>query len=187
MSTTTPAAGGYTSTAKVLHWIVAAVVVAQIVGGVSLDFMADGPSKDWFYDVHKSTGVLILALMVARLGWRLAVPPPPPEPTLERWQIGLSHAVHWALYLILLAMPLLGWIGSNAFGAPVPVFGLFEMPRIVGEDKELSKAVLGWHATLGFVGAGLIALHVAAALFHRFVRKDAVLARMTTARAIREG
>ncbi|WP_036305826.1 cytochrome b [Methylopila sp. 73B] len=178
-STMTPAAGGYTPTAKVLHWVVAIFVISEIIVGLSLDSIPDGPTKDTIYDLHKSTGIVILTLMIVRLAWRLTNPPPPSEPTLARWQIGLSHAVHWTLYLILLVMPILGWAGSNAFGAPVPVFWLFEMPRIMSENKDLSKQILAVHGTLGFVAGGLILLHVAAALYHRFFLKDAVLARMT--------
>lgn len=178
-TTTTPDAGSYTTTAKVLHWVLAVIVVGSIAVGISLGLMADGPTKDWFYDLHKSTGVVILVLMLVRLAWRLTHPAPPHRADLPRWQVGVSHAVHWTLYGILLVMPILGWIGSNAFGAPVPFYGLFELPRIVGEDKEFSKTILTVHAALGLTAAALIVIHVAAALYHGLVRRDGVLQRMT--------
>lgn len=181
--TLTPVAGGYAPTAKAFHWTVAVLVLAMIPLGISLGSLPKGAVQDTAYAIHKSTGFLILVLMIGRLAFRLFNPPPPSEPTLARWQIGVSHAVHWALYAILLVMPVIGWAGSNAFGAPVSVYGLFTLPDIMTKDEPLSKTLLGVHATLGFVAAGLILMHIAAALYHRFVRKDAVLARMTSARA----
>lgn len=171
--------GRYTLTARILHWTVAVLVIGQISVGISLGFMADGPTKNQVYDLHKSTGILILALMLCRLVWRLTHPAPAHGPQIERWQVGVSHAVHWTLYLILLVMPILGWVGSNAFGAAVPVYGLFTMPTIVGEDKPFAEQVLAVHAVLGFVAAALIVLHVSAALYHALIRRDGVLQRMT--------
>jgi len=175
----TPARGGYSRTAKVLHWVIAALVLGLIPVGLSLDLLPQGPIQDFAYLMHKSTGFVVLLLMILRLGWRLACPPPPPEPDMPRWQQAIASANHYAFYAILLTMPWLGWAGSNAFGAPVSVYGLFTLPNLVGEDKELAKTILGWHAALGITVAGLILLHIGAVLFHRFVRRDAVLARMT--------
>ncbi|PZQ16121.1 MAG: cytochrome B [Ancylobacter novellus] len=180
-----PAAGGYRAPAKILHWAVAVLVLGMIPVGLVLESLPKGPIQDFFYAAHKSTGFLILVLMLARLAFRLVSPPPPPEPGLARWQVGLSHAVHWTLYAILIVMPIVGWAGSNAFGAPVSVYGLFTLPDIVAKDEEFSKTLFAIHETLGLIAAALIALHVAAALYHRFALKDAVLARMTTAPARR--
>jgi cytochrome b561 len=147
--------------------------------GLVLNSLPQGRIQDAFYAAHKSTGFVILLLMIGRLAYRLVNPPPPAEPTLARWQIGASHAVHWSLYAILLVMPILGWAGSNAFGAPVSVYGLFTLPDLVSKDEPLSKTLLGIHATLGIIAAVLVLIHIGAALHHRFVKKDAVLARMT--------
>ncbi len=137
-----------------------------------------GPVQNTLYDLHRSFGALILLLVLIRLPYRLFAGAPPPEPSMPRWQLGLSHAVHWLLYLFLLAMPIAGWVGTSAFGAPIIVFGLFELPPIVEKNEALAKAVLGWHATAGLVMGGLVLIHIAAALYHRFVRHDGVLARM---------
>lgn len=182
-ATTTPAAGGYTLPAKVFHWAVAILVLGMIPVGIALDSLPKGNVQDTFYALHKSTGFVVLLLMTGRIVWRFISPPPRSEPTLARWQVGASHAVHWTLYAILLAMPILGWAGSNAFGAPVTVYGLFTLPELVSKDEALSKTLLGIHGTLGLIAAALIVIHIAAALHHRFVRKDAVLARMTSAPA----
>jgi cytochrome b561 len=86
--------------------------------------------------------------------------------------------VHVTLYVLLIAMPLLGWAGTSAFPAPVPFFGLFEMPALVGEDRELSKLLLWIHGYLGFFLAGVAVLHIGAGLYHGIVRRDGVLSRM---------
>ena len=178
-----PAAGGYRTPAKILHWTVALLVLGMIPVGISLESLPKGPIQDGFYAAHKATGFVVLVLMIARLAYRIVSPPPPSEPTLARWQVGVSHAVHWTLYAILLVMPILGWAGSNAFGAPVSIYGLFTLPDIVSKDEPLSKTLLGIHGTLGLIAGALIVLHIAAALYHRFGLKDAVLARMTSAPA----
>lgn len=182
-ATMIPAAGGYTLPAKVFHWSVAILVLGMIPVGIALDSLPKGNVQDTFYAIHKSTGFLVLLLMIGRLVWRFMNPPPPSEPTLPRWQVGASHAVHWTLYAILLVMPFLGWAGSNAFGAPVTVYGLFTLPDLVSKDEPLSKTLLGIHGTLGLIAAALILVHIGAALHHRFVKKDAVVARMTSAPA----
>lgn len=180
-ATPAPAAAGYRFPAKLFHWTVAILVLGMIPVGISLNSLPQGPVQDAFYAAHKSTGFVVLVLMLGRLAYRLTHRPPPPEPSLARWQVGASHAVHWTLYLILLVMPFLGWAGSNAFGAPVSVYGLFTLPDLVAKDEPLSKTLLGIHATLGLIAAALIVGHIVMALYHRYGLKDAVLARMTTA------
>jgi len=174
------ASGGYTSTAKALHWILAVLVIGLIAVGIGREFMPKGPDRDFVTMLHKATGVVVLVLMLVRLGYRIANPPPPSEPGLPRWQVGLSHAVHWSIYAIVIAMPILGWVGSNALGRPVSMYGLFDLPVIVGENKPLGESIYDIHGLLGFTLLGLAAVHIAAALYHRLVRRDAVFARMTT-------
>ncbi len=89
-----------------------------------------------------------------------------------------AHTVHWTLYALLLVQPLLGWIATSAYPAPVPVFGLFELPRIWGENRALSEQLFAAHRWVG-IALGVIALgHIGAALQHHFLRKDRVLMRM---------
>ncbi len=137
-----------------------------------------GPVQNTLFDLHRSFGVVILVLVLVRLPYRLFAGAPPPEPSLPRWQLGLSHAVHWLLYLFLLAMPIVGWVGTSAYGAPITVFWLFELPPIVAKNEALATSLLGWHATAGLIMGALVLVHIAAALYHRFVRHDGVLARM---------
>lgn len=175
-----PAAGGYTSTAKTLHWIVAVLVIGLIAVGIGREFMPKGPERDFVTMLHKATGIVTLVLMLVRLGYRIANPPPPSEPGLASWKIGLSHATHWAIYAIVIVMPILGWVGSNALGRPVSMYGLFNLPTLVAENKPFGESVYDIHGLLGFTLLGLVVVHVAAALHHHFVLKDAVLARMTS-------
>lgn len=175
-----PAAGGYSSTAKALHWIVAILAIGLIAVGIGREFMEKGPTRDLVTMLHKATGIVVLVLMIARLAYRIGHKPPPPEPGLERWRVGASHAVHWSLYAILIAMPILGWVGSNALGRPVSMYGAFNLPTLVAENKPLGEAVYDAHGVLGYAALALIVVHIGAALHHRFVKRDAVLARMTS-------
>ncbi len=137
-----------------------------------------GPVQNTLFDLHRSFGALILLLVLIRLPYRLFAGAPPPEPSLPRWQIGLSHAVHWLLYLFLLVMPIVGWVGTSAYGAPITVFWLFQLPEIVAKNEALAETLLDAHATAGLIMGGLVVIHIAAALYHRFIRHDGVLARM---------
>jgi len=137
-----------------------------------------GPVQNMLFDLHRSFGAVILLLALVRIPYRLVAGAPPPEPTLPRWQVGAAHAVHGLLYLFILVMPIVGWVGTSAFGASITVFWLFELPAIVGKNEALANTLLGWHATAGLVMAALVVVHIAAALYHRFVRHDGVLARM---------
>ncbi|HXF53562.1 MAG TPA: cytochrome b/b6 domain-containing protein, partial [Hyphomicrobiaceae bacterium] len=102
---------------------------------------------------------------------------PADEPTLEPWQKVVSKLNHWAMYILLLVVPLLGWFGVQLYPA-LDVFGLFSLPAVVSPDQATAESVLAIHKTLALVLVGLIALHVGAALYHYFVRKDGVLQRM---------
>lgn len=168
----------YTPTAKLFHWLVAVLVIAMIAMGIGRDFMAEGPSKGTVTMVHKATGIVVFVLVACQLVWRLTNPPPAPGAGLPRWQAVLSRVVHAAFYAIFLAMPILGWFGSNALGRPVSMYGLFNLPNLISEDKILGGQIYAVHSVLGFTAAGLVILHVVAALYHRYVRQDDVLARM---------
>ena len=179
-ATTRPAAGGYTPTAKALHWIVAVLVIGLIAVGIGREFMPKGPTRDLVTGLHKATGIVVMVLMFVRIRHRIANPPPPPEPGLPSWQVGLSHQTHWLLYLILLVMPMIGWLGSNALGRPVSMYGLFDLPTLTAEDKPFGEALYTAHGVLGYSLLALVVIHVGAALHHHFGRKDATLMRMTS-------
>lgn len=169
---------GYSGGAKLFHWLSAALVITAIILGFAMVSAQPGPGQNQLYDLHRSFGALILAVTGARLLWRIKNPPPPPEPGMPQWQERLALYAHRLLYLILIVLPLLGWAGTSAFRAPVVVFGLFELPPILPENRDLSMQLLGLHGLLGLTLCVLLLGHVGAALHHHFIRKDNTLKRM---------
>lgn len=130
--------------------------------------------KTW----HYMLGLSVCALVVMRLAFRRAFAAPPITPKPAAWQTGLSHAAHAALYLLMIGMPLGGWLILSAEGSVIPFFGL-ELPALVAPNESLAKTIEDIHETGSKVGYGLIALHTVAGLFHHYVVKDNTLRRMS--------
>jgi cytochrome b561 len=170
----------YTVTARVLHWIIAALVLIMIPLGIVIANEWGGPWQTPLYNLHKSLGAVILPLVVVRLIWRLTYPPAPLPADIPPTQQLAAHATHWALYALLIAQPLIGWIATSAYPAPLPVFGLFELPKIWREDQPFSERLFAVHRWMGIALGGVATMHIGAALHHHFVRKDRVLMRMLT-------
>jgi cytochrome b561 len=120
----------------------------------------------------------ILFLMILRLGYRLMVGWPAPEPTITAAQRIVSHAVHNLLYLLLIAQPLLGWYANSVYGAATPFFGLFNLPNLAEKNEPFAKQLFQVHDVIGLTIAGLLIMHIGGALFHYFIRRDGVLQRM---------
>ena len=167
-------AQGYTLTARVLHWTTAVLVLFQVPAGVLIVNVDLGP----VYNLHKSVGTLILALVIVRLPWRLTHPAPPLPSDIPQPQRLAALTMHWALYGLLVVQPILGWIATSAYPAPVPFFGLFELPQIWWEDRDLSDRLFVLHRWIGIAMGALLVGHIGAALYHHFIRRDAVLLRM---------
>jgi len=170
--------GRYGATARVLHWSMAVLVIAVIPAGFVLLSLPPGPIQDTAFVLHRSTGVLLFVLTALRLSWRLTHPPPPLPASIPSGQRAIAHAVHVALYGLLFAMPLVGWWATSAYGAPISVFWLFELPPMVAQDRAVAEIGFQVHAALGIALALLIAAHAAAALHHHLVKRDGVLRRM---------
>lgn len=171
-------AGGYPSSSKWLHWLVAGSVLVMIPIGIAMGRVAEGPLQNTLYNLHKSFGILILALMVARLINRIVAGAPAPEPGLARWQRAVSSATHGLLYVLLVLQAIGGWLANSAYGAPTPFFGLFNLPALRGKDQAFADQVFANHRIFGLVIAALAAMHIAAALQHYFIKRDGVLQRM---------
>jgi cytochrome b561 len=142
--------------------------------------MADlplSPRKLELVSYHKWIGVTVLALMCLRLVWRLAHRPPP-LPTMPAWQRRAAVGVHWALYALLLAIPVSGWLYSSAAGVPTVYLGLWQLPDLVAKDKALADLLRLAHVALNFALLALVVVHVAAALKHHFVDRDGLIVRM---------
>lgn len=177
----------YTAVAIALHWSIALLIIGMIAVGWIMEDMAGGPGspKTAIIQIHKSIGITILLLTIARIVWRL-MNPPPPEPAMPKWQAFLASSVHILLYALMIAMPLTGWIMASAEIAQheTRFFGTVEMyvPGIASLPAETQKGVADTmdmlHSRLAWVIIGLLVLHVAGALKHQFVDKDGLLARM---------
>ena len=171
-------ANSYGAVAKLLHWGILALIIAQYVLAEAAEELEDGPGKFATIANHKSVGMLILLLMIARIGWKLAnrgVPQPVP---MARPQQIAAAAGHGILYLLLLVLPLSGWMMSSAAGYPTALFGLFEFPMLLGESHDLKEALEEVHETLFDAVVVVAVLHALAAVFHHVWLKDDTLRRM---------
>lgn len=168
----------YTRTAIGLHWLVA----LGIIGTFGLGFyMADlplSPDKLKLYSWHKWAGVTLFLLAVLRLGWRISHRTPPLPAGTPAWQVLVAHVTHWALYFLMLAIPVSGWLMSSAQGFPVVWFGIVPLPDLVGRDKALGELFLQMHVIMNYTLLALVVLHAAAALKHHFIDRDDILRRM---------
>jgi cytochrome b561 len=171
----------YSPTARFFHWLTVVAVVVQIPLGVYMVRRGAATNFDattnTLYSGHKLLGFAILWLIVLRLEYRLARGAPRDEPTLAWWHKAAAHATHWGLYLLLLAVPLLGWLGVSHYGA-LDTFGGFSLPAIAEQNQDKADAVFRLHFLGAVVLVAAIAVHFAAAIYHHFIRGDGVLRRM---------
>lgn len=167
----------YTGVARTLHWITAAIVVTMIVVAITMVRLPQGAAQNFLYELHKSLGVTLIPIILLRFFYRLTHKPVPLPHDIPLPQRLAAETTHWLLYALLLAQPVVGWIGTSAYPAPVTLFGL-KLPPIWPEDHAFSERVLAVHRFIGVTIAALVCVHVAAALYHHFIRKDTVLLRM---------
>jgi cytochrome b561 len=172
----------YSTGARHFHWWTVALLAAQVPVGLYMVYRGAATNFDALtgrlYDLHKTLGLVILALVVARLLYRLVHGAPADEPTIEWWQKAASHVTHWSLYVLLILVPLVGWLGISLYGAR-EVFGIITIPALAAQNKEAADAVLMLHRYLALLTVALIAMHIGAAVvLHYFIRGDGVLARM---------
>lgn len=178
MSDMSRPAQSYTPLARGLHWFTAALVLGLIPVGVIMANADLGPTGDILFDLHRSVGALLIPVVLFRLVYRLNNAPPPLPADIPAVQRLAASAVHWALYILLIVQPIIGWIATSAYRAPMTMFWLFELPPIWGENRALSEDLFLVHRKLGLLIAALLVAHIGAALFHHIVRKDGVLLRM---------
>jgi len=173
-------AGRYVISARVLHWITAAIVLSLIAAGLKMVY-AEPPveaDKLRLYNIHESLGVVVFALALWRLIVRWRNPPPAlPEDIPSVFHLA-AHATHGLLYVLLLAMPVIGFLGTNAWGFPLEWFGILPIPSPLGPDETLAPILSALHWWGAFAIILLILAHVAGALFHHLIRRDPVLRRM---------
>lgn len=174
----------YSLTARAFHWVTVAFVAVQVPIGLAMTYRGNtlniwDETTNSLYSTHKLVGFVLLWVVLARIGYRLWHGAPPPEPSLELWQRLGSLVVHNALYVLLVLMPILGWLGISLFPA-LELFGWFSLPALTAPDQELAKRVLWLHRTIAWVLLALVIGHASMALYHYFVRGDNVLWRMLT-------
>lgn len=168
---------GYDTFAKVLHWLVAAILVGQFALGWLMPEVRRGMEPGSAMHVHISIGIVVLALIVVRFFWRLTHRVPA-ETELPRWQRNGSVAVHWLLYMLVFVTTLSGWFYASARGWSLTFFGLLPLPALVAQGSSTGRAIGEIHESIVWVLLAVIAIHLLAALMHAFVYRDRVMQRM---------
>jgi len=168
----------YTTGAMVLHWLIAIAVIVNWRIAEAAEH-AESPLRGEIMANHKALGVTILILTLLRLAWRLTHKTPPFASTVKPWEAALARTVHIIFYVLLIGMPLAGWLGNSLYGQAVDVFGLFTLPALpVGEDRDMGGQIFDIHAAAGTLMLALIVLHVVGALKHHLLDRDGNLYRM---------
>lgn len=169
-----------------LHWVLALALVLSFGLGLYMADLPFSPQRLKLYSWHKWAGVVILALSLLRLLWRFTHQPPAlprrVEAAMPTWQVRAYHATHGLLYALFFVVPLIGWAYSSAAGFSIVLFGVLPLPDFVQPDKALAALIKPWHEVSAFALAGLVVLHVAAALKHHWVDRDGLLQRMLPGR-----
>lgn len=170
--------GRYGAAAKTFHWLIALLIFAQFGLGIDGAQLPLGIDKLIMLARHKSVGITIFLLAALRVSWRWFSPPPLLPGNMIKSERLLAHASHTLLYVLLFALPLTGWFFSSASGIAVSWFNIVALPNVVPTSKSLASVLLSVHIALAITLAIVVVGHIAAALWHHFVRRDTVLVRM---------
>ena len=168
--------GHFNLLARVLHWSMALLILAMLFIGVTM--VASVHLRPGLINLHRPLGILILVLALLRLYNRLRHRPPPLPADLPAWQAWAATASHWLLYALMLAMPLIGWAMLSAGGYPIVLWGGVQLPAIVSHTPSLYALLRGAHSLLAYLLFATVLVHVGAALFHAWVRRDGVFQAM---------
>ncbi len=172
-----PSTDRYSAPAIGAHWIIALLILVAWPLGVYMHELPLSPYKLKLYSYHKWIGITVLLLFVVRIAVRTLMPPPAPLPA-PAWQHKIATATHHLLYLLMFLVPLTGWLMSSAKGFQTVYFGVLPLPDLVGKDKELGDLLKEVHESLNWLLFVLVGLHVAGALKHHIIDRDATLRRM---------
>jgi len=174
--------GSWDGVTRSLHWLMAVLIVVQAtVGWVGAE-MERSPLKIDVLSAHKSLGISLLLLVLVRLLWRWThTAPSPPEGT-GRWMIWSARVSHYALYLLMLAVPFSGWLSASTVIVPWKLWWVIPWPTIAAPDQRLHKIAEDLHENLVWWLVAFLTIHVAAALWHHFGKRDRVLLRMLRGR-----
>ena len=187
----------YAAPARRFHWLMAGLILLQFPLGLYMVYRGDelpgvndkgeavkgvwngindGGLTGTLFSSHKLIGIMLLVLVLMRLAYRLMNGAPQSDPTVPAALTGISHGVHWLLYLLLIAVPIGGYIATSYYGA-LDVFGI-PFPAVSAKDEKFAEVMFGWHGFAAKLMLALAALHIAAALYHKLVRKDRLVERM---------
>jgi len=168
----------YTRTAMSLHWLIALMIIGLFAFGLYMVELPLSPQKLKYYSYHKWAGVTVFLLVLLRLLWRITHRPPELPAGMPGWQVKAAKAGHHLLYLLMVIVPLSGWLMSSAKGFQTVWFGVLPLPDLLSKDAGLGDALLWVHRLLNWLFMAVVAGHVAAALKHHFIDRDGTLARM---------
>jgi cytochrome b561 len=175
----------YNAIAKTFHWLMASLIACMLLLGLIMTTgdILDGPGKTVALHVHESVGMIVLGLGLLRLMWRFANPPPPFPAPMPRWERVAAHVTHVILYVLIMVMPLVGWMMISTMPHNALFFGMFPIPNLpvlpeLPNKKDIREVLESIHGTLAWVIVGLVVLHAGAALKHHFLERDDVLLRM---------
>jgi cytochrome b561 len=176
MSIATP--DQYTRTAVLLHWLVFVLIACSFPLAVYMVDLPLSPQKLKYVSWHKWIGVTVFLLALARLAWRMRHAAPSLPSAMTAWQRRAAALTHQLLYVLIVVIPLTGWLYSSATGVPTVYLGLVQLPDLVGRDKPLADLLRVVHTVLNYTMLALIVIHVVAALKHHLIDRDDVLTRM---------
>ncbi len=168
-----------------LHWTMFVLIAAIAVLGLYMADLPNNPQKIKFYSLHKSLGLTLLGLVVVRLAWRALAGAPHRVPGTPVWQGRIAMLTHAAMYVLMFALPLTGWLLNSAAGYPLQWFGLFNLPRIAATNEDLRELAESLHESGFWFLLALVIAHAAAAFYHHVFQHDATLTRMLPQRRAR--
>jgi superoxide oxidase len=175
--------GVFDQTTRVMHWVTAGLMLCVFLLAFSIDLATSGAAHTAFLQLHRSVGLTVWVVTLFRLAWRQVAKYPDWPSAMPQTMRVAATASEYALYALLLAQPILGILQTNAHGDRVNLFLIGQLPALIGKNRPLAHELLSVHKALGFSLLGLIALHVSAALFHHFWRRDDTLTAMLPAAA----
>ena len=175
--------GTFDQTTRLMHWLTASLMLCVFVLAFSIDLATSQASHTAFLQLHRSVGLTVWVVTLFRLAWRHFAKYPDWPGDMSQTMRVAATASEYALYALLLAQPILGILQTNAHGDHVNLFLIGQLPALIGKNRPLARELLNAHKALGFSLLGLIALHVSAALYHHFWRRDDTLTAMLPAAA----
>jgi cytochrome b561 len=164
--------------ALLFHWVMALIIISLLAVGLYMHSLPIGALKLRLYGLHKEFGMLVLMLVMLRIVWRIGNITPLLPAITPPWQKLAAHAVHWAFYGFMFAMPITGLLMTAAAGLPASFFGLFVVPNFIAPNHDLQHLFKEMHEWLAYGLIATLCAHIGAALKHHFINKDDILRRI---------